>query len=787
MRAQRSVNDTIAWLRAGHDPEAIAGVAFLVSPHLALTCAHVVRDHLALGKPTPRQLPTATIRLRFEGLRMDLEARVAPSGWWPGGDDDDVQDIAVLELLTPLTEIKLPALAVFPASEVLECEIYGTIGGYETIGQIVYAQMSAKPGWRGWHQIDARAGRESSYFVRQGFSGAPVLDALGNTIWGMVATIETEPGKLVAFAIAPEHLKVATGAVLQAAGARREQVEPPREPGPLDALAREALATLLGEDLESKEPSPERIEELRSALRDLAERGRKPANERSIAAALEQLKRGERADAEAVFAGLIQQRRNEGKVAYSEAAEAARHLGAIAYLDNTSKAIEAYRTAAELDPADTWTWIHLGRLRQRAGDLAAAEHAFAQARAVAEQAHDERDAMAADNGLGDVRVAVGDLSGALAAYEAALAIAEKLAGRDPNNAEWQRDLSVSYDRIGDVRVAHGDRAGALAAYEQGLAIREKLAGRDPNNARWQRDLSVSYHRIGDARLAQGDRAGARAAYEQGLAIHEELAGRDPNNAEWQRDLSVNLNKSGDVRVAQGDRVGALAAYEQGRAIAEKLAGRDPNNAEWQRDLSVSFERIGDVRVAQGDRAGALEAYEQGRAIHEKLTGRDPNNAQWQRDLSVSLNKIGDVRVEQGDRAGALEAYEQGLAIHEKLAGRDPNNAEWQRDLSVSFERIGDVRVAQGDRAGALEAYEQDLAIREKLAGRDPNNAEWQRDLIVSYVKLAEVGTSASQSKSHYELAVEIVRRLHENGRLAPVDHWMLGDLGRRIAALSSKP
>ena len=33
-----------------------------------------------------------------------------------------------------------------------------------------------------------------------------------------------------------------------------------------------------------------------------------------------------------------------------EAAEAARNLGAIAYLNNTAKAIEAYRTATELDP-----------------------------------------------------------------------------------------------------------------------------------------------------------------------------------------------------------------------------------------------------------------------------------------------------------------------------------------------------------------------------------------------------------------------------------------------------
>ena len=43
----------------------------------------------------------------------------------------------------------------------------------------------------------------------------------------------------------------------------------------------------------------------------------------------------------------------------------------IAYLNDTAKAIKAYQTATELDPDETWSWIYLGRLHQRAGNLAA--------------------------------------------------------------------------------------------------------------------------------------------------------------------------------------------------------------------------------------------------------------------------------------------------------------------------------------------------------------------------------------------------------------------------------
>jgi tetratricopeptide (TPR) repeat protein len=470
MHRQRSVHDTVAWLRAAGGSTGLAGAAFLISPNLALTCAHVVRDHLGLENPTPRQRPTGTISLQFQGLRAAVDAKVAPSGWWPGGDDDEIEDIAVLEVPSPLEELRFAALAAFPPSEHLDCEIFGASGGYQTVGQTVYAQLAGKPDWRGWRQLDARPSQQSSYFVIQGFSGSPVLDSLGNIIWGMVDTVETAPGKLIAFAITADDLRAATDAVLQAARTRREKLDPPKQqaPGPLDQLAREALAVLLGGEMDVEAPAgeiePERLETLRGAVRDLAERARRPAEAPSIAKALASLQRGEKGDAEAVFAGVIERKRAEGTAAYLEAAEAARHLGALAYLDDTKKAIEAYSTATRLDPDDTWSWIFLGRLYPRAGNLVAAEQALREAREAADRADIEGDIMVADSGLGDVRIARGDLAGAVAAYEAALAVAEKLAAQDPSNSEWQRDLSVSFDRIGDVQSARGNLEAALKAY-----------------------------------------------------------------------------------------------------------------------------------------------------------------------------------------------------------------------------------------------------------------------------------------------------------------------------------
>ena len=278
--------------------------------------------------------------------------------------------------------------------------------------------------------------------------------------------------------------------------------------GTLDAIAR--LAEL--EDSNA----------FHAAVLALVGQSKDPSAPRGINRAIELLRQGETGAAESALAEILDRRLAERSTASQEAAEAARHLGALAYLSDTAKAIEAYRTATELDPDDTWSWIYLGRLYRRAGNLAASEQAFQKARQAAEGADNARDIMVADNDLGDVRIARGDLAGAVAAYEAALAVAEKLAAQDPSNSGWQRDLSVSFNKIGDVQSARGNLDAALKAYQDSHAIFEKLAAQDPGNADWQRDLIVSHWRLADLAEQRREEAGARRHWQAALAIAKEL-------------------------------------------------------------------------------------------------------------------------------------------------------------------------------------------------------------------------------------------------------------------------
>jgi tetratricopeptide (TPR) repeat protein len=751
MRRRSDPNASVAWLPPPKGSNGLAGAAFLVGEDVALTCAHSVRDHLGLGEATPAQAPGEEIVLQFVALGQEVRATVASCGWFPDAD------IAVLSLAEPV-DVTSAAPANAPPPGGTGCYAYGcpgdTVNLYGEHGQIVYLKFRPQVDGRGLHQLQPEQSGEIGFFVKRGFSGAPVFDELGNVVLGMV--VRADEHHRVALAIPAAVLADALRKVRRCARqtGRAEPIIAQREPGPLDQLAASTLSFVrhgLGERPPEASGIVPPVGALQGAFRQAAEEAREPDLTEAVQQALERVRVGDSVPLEALLrehADRLMELAGGGNtleptIATSAdlrrlSAEAFRELGALASLRSVDDALAAYRRAAALDPDDTWTWIFISRLERAAGRLvpaaAAAEAALERAEAVLLQ----RDQMAALNTLGEVRVSQGVLAAASEAFWSGKGIAEKFAAADPGNAGWQRDLSVSWIKIGVVRVAQGDLAGALAAHTASHAIAEKLAAADPGNANWQRDLSVSWDRIGD------------------------------------------------VRRAQDDLVGALGAYGAAKAIRDRLAAADPGNAGWQRDLSASWHRIGDVRRAQGDLGSALDAYGAAKAIADKLAAADPGNAGWQRDLSVSWNKLGDMRRAQDDLAGALDAYAAAKAIRDKLAAADPGNAEWQRDLSVSWEKIGDVRVAQDDLAAALDAYMVRHAIAENLAAADPGNAEWQRDLIVSHWRIADVAERegvAGRAREHFQAALMITRRLETVGRLAPVDGYFTDALEERLAAL----
>ena len=195
-----------------------------------------------------------------------------------------------------------------------------------------------------------------------------------------------------------------------------------RKASPLDDTAA-FIAQLIG----GLEKVNQRVGELESenkqltkAFEDLVARAKAGEEPDRITEALKEADAGNTASAEAIFEHVLE--RKKGEAASKEAAAAARHIGALAYLHDTQKALSAYTEAVELDPEDPDGWNMLGHLRDRVGDLDGAIAAYGRVLALGDKAKDKGVVAAALGNLGTVYETRGELDKAEEYHLKALAL-----------------------------------------------------------------------------------------------------------------------------------------------------------------------------------------------------------------------------------------------------------------------------------------------------------------------------------------------------------------------------
>jgi tetratricopeptide (TPR) repeat protein len=120
---------------------------------------------------------------------------------------------------------------------------------------------------------------------------------------------------------------------------------------------RDAAQSRVGEletDLDSEEEKRKRAQ---TALDDLLARQDAEDPPPGIDDALRLIEeKGDSAAAEDIFREIAERKKKEGGAAHREAARALRHLGALAFLHDSEKALAAYAEAVQLDPGDADGW-----------------------------------------------------------------------------------------------------------------------------------------------------------------------------------------------------------------------------------------------------------------------------------------------------------------------------------------------------------------------------------------------------------------------------------------------
>ena len=348
---------------------------------------------------------------------------------------------------------------------------------------------------------------------------------------------------------------------------------------------KEVIKTLQNTYREELREKGEEIQALKKAVEALTKQ-KGPG----IREALRELKEGRPGAAEAIFEQILERKKAEGEAASKEAAAVARHIGALAYLHDTQKALSAYAEAVAFDPEDPDGWNRLGLLQKRLGDLEAAIQAFERVLALGNKVNDKVVVAAAYGNLGTVYRTRGDLEKAEEHHLKSLAIEEEL--------DRKEGMANQYGNLGIVHAKRGELAKAEEHFLKSLAIEEELGRKE--------GMASDYGNLGLVYEERGELEKAEEYHLKSLAIEEEL-GRKEGMASDYGNLGLVYETRGELEKAEEHFLKSLALNEE----LDRKEG-----------MAISYVNLGIVYAKRGKLQKACEAWAQAKRLFLELGAED---------------------------------------------------------------------------------------------------------------------------------------------------------------------
>lgn len=350
------------------------------------------------------------------------------------------------------------------------------------------------------------------------------------------------------------------------------------------------VQTLMAKHQQDNQVKDQQIKALTAAVTALSQGKDIIGSESQIKTALAALVQGSTAQAKELFKQETQRVEQSSK----QGAEAYRHLGALAFGDNTQEALSAYRRATELDPKNADGWNQLGNLLDRVGELEQAIIVYQKVLALGQNNQNREEVARAYSGLSGIYHTRGELDKALAMQNKALEIDKLL-----NN---KKGIADDYDGLWVVYVTRGEMDKGIDVLNKSLQLNKSLGRKE--------GIATNYDQLGLTYLfrKRGEFDKAIDFLQKSLQINEALG----------RKISVATNYGGLGLVyhTQGDLDKALVMYNKSLQIATELGDK--------KSMADSYSLLGEVYQSKGNSVEAkrhiqksLEIYKHLGAINEK--------------------------------------------------------------------------------------------------------------------------------------------------------------------------
>lgn len=332
------------------------------------------------------------------------------------------------------------------------------------------------------------------------------------------------------------------------------------------------------------------IAALTAAVEDLRARAAQPNAPQRFEDALAKLSNNDTAAAEAIFQEVLEQKKAEGDAANKEAAAAARHLGALAFLHDTEKALAAYVQAVALDPDNPDGWNQLGNLLSRKGTLAEAEDAYQRVLDLGKQARNREAIAVASGNLGMIYEVQGDLDRAEEFVRKSLVLYDELGSKE--------GMASDYGNLGVIYQARGDLEEAEDLYRKSLALNEEVGGKE--------GTANAYGNLGLIYEARGDLDKAEEYLRKSLSFNMELCRK--------LEMASDYGNLGVIYRTQGDLDRAEEYCGKSLTISEELGRKG--------GVASQYGNLGSISLDRSDQTKACEFWAKAKALFDEIGAKD---------------------------------------------------------------------------------------------------------------------------------------------------------------------
>jgi len=334
-------------------------------------------------------------------------------------------------------------------------------------------------------------------------------------------------------------------------------------------------------------------EEITDAVTGLSETG----SAEMVTLAEEALARGKPEVAKSLHKAYAESQTAANEPKRQEEAEAYRRWGALAFVDNTAEALEAYKKAVEVWPEDIRAWNQLGHLYLRMGESDSAFEAYKTVADLADSTEEPQVWTAVTLGnLAHVHRVRSELDDALEKYERMLEIASEL-GR-------KGTMALTYGHMGAVYEARGELDDAITMYKKSLAIETELDSKI--------GIAVNYTSLGNVYEDKGDFAQAVEMLENALTMNTKL-GLEPAMAIDYFNLAIVYHRHGELD-------DAVVMYK--KALALNI------DQEYKKRMVDTYDHLGGEYLKRGQLGDAVLMLENALTLNTELENK-AGMAAWQ--------------------------------------------------------------------------------------------------------------------------------------------------------------